>query len=374
MALYCERHTAFLYDKGGTRLLGPLGKLSRVRWERLRDDVSAATIDIAARHAECDSTLGLAAVGRSELVIYRENERVWEGPITHVSRQGNSVAISARDIVHYIYRTIMTAEYNNAYPYIGTATSRMDRILRAELARMEAQDPPINVIPYLNVHEFPTNAGTSAHTLPYEMTVYEHMDTLAARGGLDYTAVGRALHIWDTHHPIGHTATVSESDFLGDVIITEYGMELATVSAITDGKGRAGVAGGPDPFYGLVEILDTAFDETDGEDWNAAEGPQEPPSIAEMESQAQRVLSGRNPTPVVVRVPDNSSLNPDGVLSISDLVPGVFVPLVADLPGRYLNQMQKLDKVSFEESPEGETIQVTLSPAPVDNSNAEDTA
>lgn len=372
MALYCERHTAFLYDRGGTRMLGPLGKLSRVQWERIRDDVSSATIDIAARHADCDKTLGLAATGRSELVVYRENERVWEGPVTHVTRQGNSVQIQARDVVHYVYRTIMKSEYNNAYPYIGTATARMDRILRAELARMEAQDPPINVVPFLNVHEFADNAGTSAHTMPFEMTVFEHMDTLAARGGLDYTAVGRAINIWDVHHPIGHTATVSESDFLGDVIITEYGMELATYSAITDGKGRAGEAGGPDPFYGLVEILDTAFDETNGEEWDAEAGPQEPPSIAEMASQAARVLAGRNPTPVVVRVPDNSTLNPDGVLSISDLVPGTFVPLVANLPGRYLNQMQKLDKVTFEENPEGETIQVTLSPAPIDGSNAED--
>ena len=123
---------------------------------------------------------------------------------------------------------------------------------------------------------------------------------------------------------------------------------------------------------GLVEILDTAFDETDGEDWNAEAGPQEPPSIAEMASQASRVLSGRNPVPVVVRVPDNSSLNPNGVLSVSDLVPGVFVPLVANLPGRALSQMQKLDRVRFEETGEGETIQVTLSPAPVDGSNAVD--
>lgn len=349
-----------------------MGKLSRVQWERLRDDISTATIDIAARHATCDKTLGLAAAGRSELVIYRENERVWEGPITHIARQGNSVSISARDCVHYVYRTIMKSEYNNAYPYIGTATERMNRIIRAEMVRMEAQDPPVNVIPYLNVHEFSDNARTSSHTVPFEMTVYEHLDALAARGGVDYTCIGRALHIWDTHHPLGQTATVTENDFLGEVVITEYGMELATYSAITDGKGRAGAVGGADPYYGLVEILDTAFEESTGEEWDAAQGPQEPPSIADMASQAARVLAGRNPTPVVVRVPDNSSLNPDGVLTVSDLVPGVFVPLVAQLPGRALSQMQKLDRVVFEETPEGETIQVTLSPAPIPNSNAED--
>lgn len=372
MALHCEIHSAFLYDKGGLRLLGTLGNLSRVKWERLRDDISGAEVTIAARTSDCDETLGLASAGRTELVIYRGDERVWEGPVSHISYQGNKVTITARDAGHWIYRTIMKSEYNNAYPNITTCTARVERILRAELARMEAQDPPINVLPHLVVHEYADNSRTSAHTLKYEMTVYEHMDALAARGGLDYTFVGRSLHLWDTHRPIGQTATVTEDDFSGEVIITEYGMELATVSAITDGKGNAGEVGGADPYYGLIEILDTAYEESTGEDWTVSDTQPVPPSVADMKSQAQRVLAGRNPTPVVVRVPDNSTLNPNGVLSIADLVPGTFVPLQANLPGRAVSQMQKLDRVTVEETPNGETIQVVLSPAPVEESNAPD--
>ena len=371
MAFTCARHTAFLFDRGAVTLLGTLGKISRVRWERDRDDISQAIVSVATRDVDCDKTLGLAAAGRSELVIYRDDERVWEGPVTHIAYQGAKVEITARDVGHYIYRTIMKSEYNNTYPNTTTTTARMKRILETELVRMEAQDPPINVLPYITVHENIGNAGTSSHTLPYEMTVFEHMDSMAARGGLDYCVVGRALHLWDTHFPIGQTAPVTSSDFIGDVVITEYGMELATVSAITDGKGRFGEVGGADPYYGLVEILDTAYEESTGDEWTETEQP-EPPSVADMRSQASRVLAGRNPTPVVVRVPDNSTLNPDGVLAISDLVPGVFVPLQANLPGRALSQMQKLDKVTVEENENGETIQVVLSPAPIPGSNEPD--
>jgi hypothetical protein len=377
MALFCDLHSARIYDRGGERLIGSLGNLSRVKWERLRDDISQATVYIAARSVDCDTTLGLSAAGRHELVIFRGNERVWEGPITHIAYTRNSVELTARDVGHYPYRAFMTQEYDNTYPNIGTVTSRMKRILETEMVRFEAQDPPINFLPHLVVHEDPDNAGTSAHTLPYEMTVYEHLDNFAARGGLDYTCVGRSMHLWDVHkQKMGKTAPITEEDFIGEVVITEYGMELATVSAITDGKGRAGVAGEADPYYGLVEILDTAYDEATGDEWDTADGvpgEPEPPSIAEMKSQAQRVLAGRNPTPIVVRVPDNSTLNPLGVLTIADLIPGVMIPLQANLPGRALSQLQKLDRVTVEETGEGETIQVVLSPAPVEGSNEEDT-
>lgn len=372
MALYCESHEAFLYDRGGERRLGSLGNLDRVQWERLRDEISSGSVSIATRGPECDKTLGLAAAGRTELVIYRGGIRVWEGPVTHIAYQGNSVEISARDVGHYVYRTMMTQEYDNRYPNIGSVVDRVHRILMNELVRMEAQSPPINVRQHIVQHIRTDNARTSSKTLPYQMTVYEHMDSLAARGGLDYTVIGRALHLWDTHYGLGRTGIVTETDFIGDVVITEYGMELATVSGVTDGKGRVGLAGGPDPYYGLVEVLDTAYDESSGEDWNEGEEQQEPPSVAEMRSQAQRILAGRNPAPTVVRVPDNSSLNPKGILTIEDLVPGVFIPLQASLPGRTLSQLQKLDRMTVEETKEGETINVTMSPAPNSASNEED--
>lgn len=371
MALHCELHQAFLYDRGGVRRLGSLGKLDRVKWGRLRDDVSDASVRIAARSPECDTTLGMAAAGRSELVIYRGGTRVWEGPVTHIAHEKQGVEISAKDVVFYTQRTNMTLEYDNRYPNIGLAGDRIYRVLRSELVRKEAQNPPINVRQFVVNHCVAGDARTSSRTYANQMSVFEHMDALAARGGLDYTAIGRAIHLWDTHKGLGQTALVTEADFVGGVIITEYGSELATVSTVTDGKGRAGIAGKADPYYGLIEVIDTAYDEASGEDWNEEPGS-EPPTVAEMRSQASRILAGRNPTPVVVRVPDNSSLNPRGVLSIDDLVPGVHVPLQARLPGRTVSQMQKLDNMNVEETKDGETITITLSPAPDPNSSGED--
>lgn len=358
----CETHTAYLYDRGGRRQIGNLSPLAMVRWERKRDDVSSATVVVQAPDKMCANMLELAEAGRMELVIFRGNIRVWEGPIMRIAYHGDNVLLEAHDVMRYVVRTIMKGEYDNRYPNNGPVIDRIQRVMTAEVSRWEAVDPAANILPHVQyIKATPPNvdAGTAAHTLPYEMTVFEHIDTYAARGGIDYTVVGRSILFFDVHQSIGQTAMVTREDFLGDPIITQYGMELANYVAMTDGKGNFGEAGGPDPYYGIWEVLHQAYDETAG-----PVETNQPPSVAEMTSQAKRAWTSAHVPPLVVRVPDNSRINPNGVLDISSLVPGVHIPLNAKLPGRSVTQMQKLDSMIVEETPEnGETIQVTLSPA-----------
>jgi hypothetical protein len=371
MALSCAQHTAYLYDRGGRRKLGTLDPLSRVKWERRRDDPSSATILISSPGVECTKVLGLLETNRTELVIFRGTERVWEGPITRISYRGGAVEVEARDVMVYAVRTAMHNEYDNRYPNNGPVLDRVKRIMTAELARKEALDPAANVLPHVQylyaTKPGVTDAGTAAHTLPYQYTVFEHIDSLAARGGLDYTVVGRSILFFDVHQPVGQTPMVGAEDFIGDPIITQYGMELATRVIMTDGKGHWGEAGGDDPYYGEWEILHQAYDETAGPaDINQV------PTVAELTSQAERTYKQGKVPPLVVRIPDNTSLNPKGVLTIADLVPGVWIPLQATLPGRTVSQMQKLDSMTVEETAEGgEDIKVTLSPA-YDDSNPQD--
>lgn len=365
MSLFCSRHQVYVFDRGGRHLIGELTPLSLVRWDRIRDDISQATIHIPVRSSECDQVLGILHAGRHEIAIYRGDQRVWEGPITHLTFRRDRVEVQARDVMHYVYRLVMKGEYNNNYPNVNTIIRRVRNILLFELGRRETEDPPINVWPHVKLHETPEDARTAARTLMFASSVFDHIDALAARAGLDYTVVGRSIHLFDVDTSIGQTPTVTENDFLGDVIITEYGMELATYVAITDGEGHAGEAGGEHPYYGHVEVVHAAYDEGTRKEDDPL------PTVAEMRSQARRVLAGANPTPVVVRVPDGSTINPHGALSLVDLVPGVRIPLMAKLPGRTLLQMQKLDHMRVEETGGsgvaegvGETVQITMSPEP----------
>lgn len=359
-------HTAWIMERGGEQRIHQIIDISKIVWGRVRDDVSTATVTISAdedsSQAEALEQL-VTGTGRYELAIWRGGIRVWEGPITLVTFTRTGVEIMARDVMFYTMRLALSKTYDNSFhDGIDGTTYVVQRaldILTYELTRKDTVElalgmPSANMLPWVVGHQTLTDARTSRKTAPYQYTVFEHIDDMAAKGGMDYTVVGRALHLWDTSKPaMGYTQKASENDFLGELYVSIYGMELGTRSIATDGQGHFGSFGDADAFYGLVERLDSLYDEE----------ATDQPTQSELESQAQRNLVGRNPTPLQVRIPDNSSLNMDGVLTIDDLVPGVYVPLVAQFGIVKVSQMQKLNTVKVTEEPTGETVQVTLFPA-----------
>lgn len=354
MALGCEIHTAYIYDRGGTTRLFKIDPLTSVEWERLRDDISHGVVTIVNPGPDCQKQMLSVHPNRMELVIFRGSERVWEGPISRIAYHRDRIEIEAKDVMHYAYRTIMHAAYKNAYPNIQTTIQRAINILGGELARKEALDPPINVLPFITAYTTANDSETSKSTVPYESTVYDDIDGMAWRSGMDYTVIGRRILLFDTHTVFYTTPQVTEADFLSEIIVTQYGMEGATFAAVTSSSGVFGTAGANDPFYGEWEILDSAYNEDGTTD----------PTAAALVSQAERNLDGRNPVPMHVRVPDGSQLNPNGTLQMQHLVPGARIPLRATLLTLKVAQMQKLDRVVVTEDGEaGEKIAVTLYPA-----------
>lgn len=364
MPLDCVRnHSVFVYDRGGNRRIGEITKIARVKWGRIRDGISEAEIDVSS--ANCDeqaSFFDSIEPGRHEFKVFRGGEPVWEGPITREKITSAGSSFFARDVMHYTYRTAIHAKHSAAYPNIKYVTALANEIVTTEMNRKENEElaaypdlPHYEFTNHIVEHHLPTDAQTSKVIEAFSNTVFEAVDYMAQKNGMDYTVLGRALHLWDTSMPLGWAARVTDSDFLGPIDVTRYGMELATRGISSDGQGNAGIAGGVDPYYGLVEFLTTVYDE------NEDSGP--PPTQAELNSQAARNISGRNPTPVIINVPDGSSLNPKGVISMSDLVPGVYFPLTTVKNGRTYSQTQKLSKVDVIETSKGETITVTMGPA-----------
>jgi hypothetical protein len=368
MALGCTIHRAFIYDRGGGNRLFEVTPISRVSWERLRDDISQGQITILDPSEDCQRQMLRVHPHRHELVIYRGSERVWEGPITLMGWHRDRIEVTAKDVMYYAYRTVMRSGYDNSYPNIQTVVQRAINVL-GELSRKEALDPPIDVLPYVTALTTSTDAETSKVTIPYQSTVFDDVDALAWRSGLDYTVIGRRILLFDTHTIFYTTPQVTESDFLSEIIVTQYGSEHATWAASVSASGNVGISfadgapAGTDPFYGEWELVDSAYNE---------DGTTAPTEDA-LEQQASRNLNGRNPVPLHVRVPDNSRLNPQGVLTLAQLVPGVRVPLRATLLTFEVSQMQKLDRVLVTEDAEsGQSISVTLFPASLNDVPAEE--
>jgi hypothetical protein len=78
-------HRVFIYYQGGLVRVGEVTPLSQVQWGRKRDDISNAIITTNGFGADCCELLGSLRSWVHEVVIYRDNDRVFEGPITRLT-------------------------------------------------------------------------------------------------------------------------------------------------------------------------------------------------------------------------------------------------------------------------------------------------
>lgn len=359
-----QNHTATIYDRGGVVPLGELTRLRDVRWNRVRDDISQASVRLTSS-PDCASLLGELATNRHELVLHRKGVRVWEGPITHLQYRGSDIQIGARDLLHYANRTAIKEPLSNSYPRMVSVVERALTLLRREMAMHEEPHfdsvPSLNFLPGVQAFFDDDDAQNSSTTLPYEKYVWEELDDLAHTGGLDYTMVGRNTYLYDTHTNIGEGRRLTDEDFESDVIVTIYGMELATISTVSDRRGRWASVGQDDPFYGAIELLHGTYNEDDDPD----DPDFQEVSIEEMREQALRNMVGRFPLPLVVRVPQNASIRAETFEELQAyLIPGVRFPLRSTSTVKSVEQIQKLDNVSVQETSTGERISISLSPAP----------
>jgi len=316
-------------------------------------------------------------------VIFRGDDRVWEGPIFRIGDEGDRITIFAKDVTAYLYGTMLSKPWDNRYGSargIVPMTTRFEEIINYELVTSrvgrtigggtqafpawESLNPAANILPHLQVHHFINEAETAAYTQAFETNIGRHLENAARTSGIDFTAVGRAIHLWDTSRAIGRIRTLTEADFFGNVIVTGYGADHSQAAYVMGQDGLYGEAINPEylDYYGPWTTSFTAYNE---------EGT-EAPTVGALNSQAARNVSGRSPVPVEVRVPDNSSIRLSETLRISDLVPGVQMPLRATLNARARNQVQKLDHLNVVENAKGEEIKVTLSPANSPDSDEEE--
>lgn len=369
-----QGHRAFIFDRGGTRRVAAMIDLSKVQWERARDAVSSAMIRVEGDSCRDQSDIieGIRS-HRHELVLFRGRDRVWEGPVQRVASHEDYAEIHAKDVLTYLGAQPLTQLWDNTTAGAGVTemTTRFRQIIEYELSHgrimeledgtpfpmpaWEAIDPPVNLLPFLDVRNFPNEARTAAKTLPYQMSVLTHLQSAARTSGIDFTAFGRRILIWDVSRNLGRLQAMTSANFLNKVIVTEYGADHTQAAYVIGQGGVVGSAVNPEniDYYGPWTTMFTAYNE---EGTNA-------PGVGELNSQARRNLTGRSPVPIEVRIPDNSGILLTDVLSIQDLIPGVQIPLRATLNARKLAQMQKIDHVKVVESSDGETVQVTLTPA-----------
>lgn len=374
-SLGCGTYRIFVYEQGGQKLLGEVEPAARLTFSRVRDDISSATVWSNGYSADCGAFYGTLRTWMHELVVFRDGVRVWEGPITRIAYSQETVEIEAKDVMAYAYRRILRQGYNDSFRLVQKAvpgqvqqsTGVMSVVKRAALLLIQGLAPyDPNVLRYLTTIEYPDDAQEARVVADWSRTVWEEVDDLAATAGLDYTTVGRRILLWDTHRAIGRLPELRDGDFSNSPIVTEYGMQLATFFAVTNGAGVAGskeVAKKTDP-YGPVELLASSYSDSGAASTEILTPAALQAAQVTLNEQAARNIAGRWPAPLIVRVPDNSTLSPKANIGFQQLIPGVWMPLRSINTPRQVLQWQKLDSVSVEVNGGDEKVNVVLSPAP----------
>lgn len=366
--LGCGTHRVFVYRRGGLVDIGELKFKTGVDYNRVRDDISTAKITIAGWDIDCGNLLSTLKPWAHEIVIFRSNgfsmERVWEGPITLLTYEGHQVTIHAKDVMAYAYRRIIRQLMSDMKDG-DTVVSRASRVLQNAFA---PSDP--NVLANLCVLSKEDDARQYRYTQPYSRTAFEEVDDMASNAGLDYTVVGRSILLWGTKHRIGTLPEFRDMHLGNSPIVSVYGMSTANRYAVSDGNGIWGAAeaegafneDGEDEEYGLIEMLSSTWASDAEGDTGTYTQEGLAKVVASFEEFAARAVSDRYPPPVVVRVPDNTTLNPNTPISIQHLVPGVVVPLRSTNTLRTVVATQKLDSIKVTESGGAEVITITMSP------------
>lgn len=375
-SLGCGTYRVFVFDRGGQKMRGEITPIRRLQWDRRRDDISQAILHTNGFDEDCGQLLRTLHSWMHEIVIFRDGERVWEGPIVRITESIDGVEIDARDPMVYVYRRIMRMGYNDSYhatlnPDLESVVYRATRIIQDALG----YDDP-NVLQYLTPVTFPDDAREGRVVPGWSKSAWEEVDDLAANAGLDYTVAGRRIILWDVHRPIGELPEMRNGDFSDPLKVTEYGMSAANVFAVSSNTGYYGVAqtfdDDPGP-YGHIEQIASAYGESDTTQvTNPTTVEQKQKLINTLTNQAERNLGNRYPAPVVVRVPDRTTILPHVAVGINQLVAGVWIPLRSIGVLREVTQTQKLDNLTVTYNPEDqEKIMVTLSPVPTQFTDSE---
>lgn len=355
-----------------------LSGITSLSWERVLDDFSEARVRFRPRQGDdcCgklkprfDAQRNVLAPGlwpwAHELAIYRDGELVWMGPIFSIDETvmpdetTDFIQITARDFLGWLDRRTIHADIfmNDRFYDLSEIA---ERIIRDAFA---PDDP--GVLQHLQIRPSGRNGR---HTVRrWEARSGDELREVA-RGGLDFTSVGRAIIVGSpTRNPAIPTITLRAKDFQSGIEIRVVGAEAATAGIAVGGPPenadpaippdnippKKAYFGGLDPFFGLIE------------NWTNSEGVKDEEFLLWIAK--QKVAEGL-PPPYTLSIPADSSLSPTAPVSIHHLVPSTYFTVLISGTCRALSQYMRLSHLRVRWEPnQAESVGVTFIPQNVLN-------
>ncbi|MEU0059077.1 hypothetical protein [Streptomyces sp. NPDC006334] len=329
----CGSHQAFIVDRDGA-VVTNADVLTEVEWTRILDDTSTAHVVIEP-DGDCCAALGRVRTWRHKLVISRDGQTVWEGPIIQAEWRYGQFEIFASDVTVWLDRRV-------PHESITFGNADLADIANWLIEDGFAPDDPGHEV--LIVGRAGVEGGRE-YTEDIGQTG-DHLRDLADTG-LDYTAVGSTIILMpeDWSASVG---TLTDADLPEGLVVAEDGSQLATRVIVHGGENSSvkGVSGGSDPYYGLLE---RSLEETSVK------------TNASAVAAARSRRAANYPVPVFL-ASDRVTLSPEAPVDVAKLVPGWCVDVATTATCRPLTQRLKIAGVQVSEDGEGESVQVTLAP------------
>lgn len=330
----CGTHSAQIVDREGS-VVTDLSVLTAVEWLRVLDDVATANVDVVP-DGDCCEQLGNVRSWRHRLVISRDGEVVWDGPVIRVEWRQGRVTVFALDITAWLDRRVPHRDFT----FTDTDLTVIAQTLIADALAPDDPGHEVSVVGMTGVR------GGREYTAG-DGQVGDHLRDLADTG-LDYTAVGSTIVLLpeDFDDSVG---MLTDADMPSGLVVAEDGSLLATRVVVhgSEASGAVGEAGGSDAYYGLLErSVEENSITTD----------------AAAASSARAIRAANFPVPLFLAT-EQITLSPEAAVDVAALVPGWCVDVSSNVTCRPLAQRLKIIGVKVRETgTDGESVQVVLAP------------
>lgn len=333
----CGTNSARIVDRtGGT--IAEATVLTEVEWTRKLDDTSTAKVVISPE-GDCCERLGDVRSWRHSLVIWRDGQLVWAGPIIQIEWRLGEVEISASDISAWLALRV---------PHSDMTFTDVDLMTVAETLIEDgfAPDDPGHLVQVLGPAKV---KGSRSYSEDVGQT-FDHLLDLAATG-IDFTVIGKTIVLLPEDHS-SSIGRLDDNDFPEGLIVAEDGTSLGTrwiISGDDDGT-VLGSAGGTDDYYGLLEryVEETSV-----------------PDAASAAAAAAARLRASVPVPVFIDS-QQVTLSPQAAVDVAQLVPGWCIDVTSAQTCRKISQRLKIVGVTVTENggdgdnPGSESVQVQV--------------
>lgn len=357
-SLRCGNYEVYVAQRGGTPLLCRLTGSKSIQFNRRLNDVSEANV-VVALNTQCRDCLSSVNPWEHELLLFRESELVWTGPIMTLSYQPaqSQITLYARDLMAWSEKRLIEL-VNTDYEVEDVDVKEVFDWVLSHGYDKDPWDMEWNLgntgVPISRF--YPAYPDTDRWGGGYA-NVGQELRSLV-QVGIDYTVINRMLYGGDLvlAPPTSTVLKISDRNWaqLPDIEVNGTAMSTRTV-----------VAGGSGGYFGYYDDQ-LWIEETTGQSWGlletfvqrsdlSDEDTTEVPNAIAQEAYARNQLLNQP-----VAYIKGGQLAADAPFTFNTLIPGVPISVGLLESLRDLETEYRINSVSVNVAPEAETINLEL--------------